>query len=158
MWFQYSAKLELVLDVAHRYKAYLISCMFASHHFYTCSMSATWIYFLYQLSFQGGFLPEIWIPSSWQNMNRCCYCWKWCFNWSGMGLGDRYFWKRASCDSIVQSRLNTTGLAPTAPADGCYGEIWVEERQMFWFLKKKLKTQTFIINIVNKSRFLKSRM
>ena len=34
-------------------------------------------------------------------------------------------------DSIVQSRLNTIGLAPTAPDDGCYGEIWVEECQLF---------------------------
>lgn len=115
-------------------------------------MSTTWIYFLYQLSFQGSFLYKICTPSALagvvvENGTLIDLWW--------VELGHQNFWKRASYDSIVQSRLTTTGSVPPAPADGCYGEIWVEECQMFIFFRKKFKTLIFIINIVNQTRFFK---
>lgn len=157
MWFQYSAKLELVLDVAHWYKAYLISCMFASHHFYTCSMSATWIYFYIN------------------SLSRVVSCPKYEFHhldriWTAVvivengaliglhGAGESVFLKKGLMWFYCAVKVEQHWVGSYGSSRWLLWRNWVEERQMFWLSKKKRKTQTFIINIVNKSRFLKSCM
>lgn len=71
-----------------------------------------------------------------------------------MGPGHHCFWQGASRDSIVSSRLNTTGLAPEAPADGCSGETGGGVPNTL-ISEEEPQNPEFRTNVVNTFRFLK---